>query len=41
MEDDLKAGCASAIGGIVTNFMVYIFFTILGILSKDPFLRSL
>ena len=37
MEDDLKAGCASAIGGIVTNFMVYIFFTILGILSKDPF----
>ena len=37
MEEDFKAGCASAIGGMVTNFMIYIFFTILGILSKDQF----
>ena len=37
MEEDFKAGYASAIGGIVTNYIIYVFFTILGILSKNPF----
>lgn len=40
MEEDFKAGYASAIGGIATNYVIYIFFTILGILSEDPFFEK-
>ena len=38
MEEDFRAGFASAIEGIATNIVVYILFTVLGILTENPFL---
>ena len=36
MEDELKAGLASVIEGIITNYLIYVLFTMLGILSRAP-----
>lgn len=37
MEEDFRSGYASTIGGILTNYLIYILFNIIGILSEDPF----
>jgi len=36
VEDELKAGLASVIEGIITNYLIYVLFTMLGILSRAP-----